>query len=420
MTTLLEFDIDHVKDFWGRFKFRAEGSVLENEEVYEYLNNTDSEIDLETQIEIFSELSNYLFSKNLDVLKFRQSFFKRVSGSFYMSAKNWLNDLNPFMQDLFVEKDLRRLLLNIYDKLPKQFGPQSTHELIFEDIDDEHRHALMMFELGANKNFNVDYESWVLPWLIHSPNIIGMPSYEDHRMLCDQRSIFSVISEDKLELSGNQLFYKGDNVGYIHDFEKFWISYGLNMNDFRFEARDCIYMIKDIYTEDGEVRLLDAGCVYNAPVTIVELRYKKDLPKPTNPISILIDMLELEEMGRNELIQKRHKEIVEESNAEIQVRYSLEDESISINGKHFIKGVPAKILRKVLSIHKSEGRTEFYHREFKKDPEICLDVYNPNFEGRLQRLMEKLKTEYPEVSIEKQKRGSFNFNPFVSVSYAEE
>lgn len=44
-----------------------------------------------------------------------------------------------------------------------------------------------------------------------------------------------------------------------------------------------------------------------------------------------------------------------------------------------------------------------------------MDQTNPNFEGRLARLMKKLAEEYPNLSINKSGRGVFEFKPNASI-----
>ncbi|MDB9743945.1 hypothetical protein OAA91_00290, partial [Fibrobacterales bacterium] len=92
---------------------------------------------------------------------------------------------------------------------------------------------------------------------------------------------------------------------------------------------------------------------------------------------------------------------------------------ISVNGRHIIKNVPARILRRVIREYVEEGKTIFEYREFKRDTEICQDPANPNFEVRLQRLMEKIKADFPEVHLDKERRGQFSFKANQRVVYSE-
>jgi adenylate cyclase len=84
------------------------------------------------------------------------------------------------------------------------------------------------------------------------------------------------------------------------------------------------------------------------------------------------------------------------------------DESITLNGQHFTKNVPAKILKYLLDSHLREGKSEFEYRELKRLFEISQGQKNSNFEVRFYRLVERLKEECPSVCVEKTGRGRFS------------
>jgi hypothetical protein len=100
--------------------------------------------------------------------------------------------------------------------------------------------------------------------------------------------------------------------------------------------------------------------------------------------------------------------------------YHVADDSISINGSHFVKYVPARILRKIVAAYVQEGRQEFEHREFTHDPAIIADPSNPNLGIRLQRLMGLFDAQFPRIALRRSSRGKIRFEPDCKVEFREQ
>jgi hypothetical protein len=74
-------------------------------------------------------------------------------------------------------------------------------------------------------------------------------------------------------------------------------------------------------------------------------------------------------------------------NDSVTIVYYKSDDSISVNSKHLMRNVPARILRNLLREYTATGREEYENREFKRDSAICMDPLRPNFESRLNRVI---------------------------------
>lgn len=90
---------------------------------------------------------------------------------------------------------------------------------------------------------------------------------------------------------------------------------------------------------------------------------------------------------------------------DIRIQHHAYDDSVFINNDYVIKGVPGRLLWRMLQIHEKEGRTEFTNREFRLDASLKLPEFKDNLETRLLLLSRRLaETDWP-VRITRSGRG---------------
>jgi adenylate cyclase len=87
------------------------------------------------------------------------------------------------------------------------------------------------------------------------------------------------------------------------------------------------------------------------------------------------------------------------------VEYYQADDSVFVGGDYLVRGVPGRILWKLLNEHAADGRTAFTNRELRLDERLGLPAGNDNLEARLLVLRKRLSAADCAIGLERVGRG---------------
>jgi hypothetical protein len=95
----------------------------------------------------------------------------------------------------------------------------------------------------------------------------------------------------------------------------------------------------------------------------------------------------------------------EESGDALAVTYYQADDSVFVDGEYLVRGVPGRILWKLLNEHAADGRVAFTNRELRRDERLGLPAGNDNLEARLLVLRKRLASAGCGIGLERVGRG---------------
>jgi hypothetical protein len=102
------------------------------------------------------------------------------------------------------------------------------------------------------------------------------------------------------------------------------------------------------------------------------------------------------------------------------IRFFTGDECLFVGDEYLVRGMPAKILWRLLRDHATDRRVDFTNRELRCDASLGLPALRDNLESRLVLLRKRLEQKCPEIALVSTGRGTFRLETSASIELEEQ
>lgn len=416
-----------VRKFWSPYTLPSHCDKVDEADLFRFLLNNKGPIPLEYLINIFHDIEPFLLNHGICPLEFIKSTLQKIDSGMIISSRTVLSLAQPLLMALYEFDDLHTASLHLMNRATNLFCNGLQHRIIKLESNGTRNTALMLL-MGALKTKQptdgvgfhcslpcFDAEIWTGMIVQLNPLSFNMPPYEELSMIADARSIEQVVT-------GMGKYPHAKHTSDIFktvQFHEHCQSCGIEVNGLAIPDARVDIAQKDIFCKQRKRIVVHRGCSYNAPVWMYSLSYCNNLERPKDFLSkIISDAISGKREVWNE-IRNQHNQLLETIIGQLQFTYNSPDETMTINGRHFVSGAPAKILRKMLQIMEATGNREFENRVFSKDQTISYDPLAPNFSVRLKRLAETFAKKCPNIQIKSSGRGKFKLVTDCKIVYSE-
>lgn len=388
----------------------------------------DSFVDEGTYRLVMNNVVNWLYERGENPDVFVQRIIDRCAAFEAVPARSILRSYLPYISQFYSTNDVRQLCL---DLIPKRYPLLTSPKFLRRDLVDGFRKEYFSFRFESPAILVTNPMRWFNGLIQVGPVLLNTPPYERMEFKATQTSFIEALeNRTSAEMKDDGFIYvKGQKVGKYMTFGDCIAENGLEWDVEAERSLACVKALDEVRDEATGALLIQKDCYYGAPATLVFFDYKANVVTP-EPFNKLMSAVVKQEFDSWQPIQKAQEQLLEAMNDSVTVVYYKSDDSISVNNKHLMRNVPARILRNLLREYTATGREEYENREFKRDPAICMDPLRPNFESRLNRVIAHINgVDDPNkptdgvkkyFEIERHRRGGFRFVPKCKIIFKEE
>ncbi|MFP4164668.1 MAG: hypothetical protein ACLFVE_11850 [Chitinispirillaceae bacterium] len=417
---LHNMEASQVRSFWNSQWESAKELFPNKTDFYFRLWQAQTRFDFRTVVKFSKNLESIATRQNIDIARLIDDAF-HFGRNLTESARFFLHHSAPILQDLLTADDSRKQLLYYVRHLTEKFS-SGIHNLLLDHTtrDNLHETRFLLSYPQDDCCCGFNSELWIVLVIKYLPTLFSLDPYENHYMLCDCRSVSEIIPSARIF---NNLLIINENIyGRTTHFYGFCKKKSILFKVLKQRIPDspCIEVHKDFSCPRTGRIILHKGCIYGAPVSIYGFRYKSQKTNTIHGLESFIETATAETSTLDKEVNHKHLLLMKTIGTKAQVTYFKADESISVNGNHLVKSVPAKIIRYIIKSYLQFGKTRYEYKDFSKKSDIIFDSNNPNIAIRLKRLSTVLEKSFPQLNIIMNGRGKFRIEVNCKLEYTEE
>jgi hypothetical protein len=427
---LLVGGTEMAREFWGGHPLELHDQILSDALLHQHIWDEQGLSPLEYQLRVIESVETFCLQRGIDFIPFLEKYVFGLHSGTFLSPKGTLSLVGKFLIQLTRSRDVRRTVLELLEPSNRMISPRTVARLARVDQSDGRFVAwvLQVQDLSFQGRLpGYDADSWLGMQLRHSPNRMGVASFDEVDCLCQVRGTQEILESIPRGSRSQDAAFRGGaaempRIRKIGFFE--WCrEQGVSPEDVHEVPDHEVELVEqDVFCPVRRRRVIQSGSILNAKCYLMRVRWGgiPSIPVESGLARLIRDVMGEDGPSEMDRASALHEQLMQQFRQRLQFVYHKQDETISCNGEHLLRGVPAKILHKVLMSHTVTGRTVFEHREFRRDPDLHLDPVNPNLESRIRILSERLEERLQGIRILKSGRGRFELETAQVIEFSEE
>lgn len=425
---LLQGGTELAREFWLGHPLDTSEGLLSGVELFQHIWKEQAWTPLEYQLRVMESVEAFCLYHDIEFVPFvREKVFHLQSGT-VLSARGSLTMVGKFLFQLVRTRDIYRTMLEVLNDSTRMLAPMTITRLVGTGSVAGYHVGWILHVHDPSFSSSLpgyDCDLWLGTQLELIPQRIGLPPYPFVRCHGEVREISAILGGIYRGIhptwQDGCWALEGKPISRPESFHRWAQQLGVPQTELgSIPEHEIQVAIQDIECPIRKRQVIHAGRAYGALAYIMEMRWRKGSDQSVEQgISKLIHSAMADDLDPMDLACQRHEELLQQYRHRLSFVFHHQDETISCNGEHLLRGVPAKILQKVLMAHTLTGRSSFEHREFRRDPDLGLDPLNPNLESRIKILSERLEERLVGFRIHKNGRGRFDLETATLIEFQE-
>jgi hypothetical protein len=350
-----------------------------------------------------------------------------LDGGSFLPPRDLLRSLEPHLPRLFGPGEPRLLLAQTFADVWNGLHPFVPLSVLHARTEGGRTDLWIRVDL-PDGDILIDLSWLLLPLFKAFPKAFGLPEYDRIQPLWDPRGINAIL--DASSLFHAEVLQDGAGCEPTPRTETLSLQALFHEPFLSMDVPDLSTQVQ-LVREDHHCRrrrraVLRSGCAYGAPAFLFRAGFGNHRPDGWNPLSkvlraVLADPKASAGWGPADAVGRSASPApVQANRPPHRFVYHRVDDTISCDGRHLTRSVPARILRKLVKDFVLLGQREFEFRAFKRDAEIVTNRKRPNFEVRLRRVQEVILDVPCGLVLHRRRPGLLELEACAPIEYSEE
>ena len=381
---LEKLTVDQIKEFWLHeipgfsYKFSSERALFES------MWFKSQWLDTADLFYILRRMEGYLARIGYPPERFIVDLFSYFSDKNVIFARSFLMAALDHLGVFYSDGDIYSEILGLLPLFLKKIAP--SFSINVETVSNDGlvvKSGLALWQSCGTKPFDLNVGLWVGAFVRLFPLLFELEPFQVLTVIADPRLLSSVHPDQSSE-----------KIPY----DTFLAEQGIKAAPILRRTH-----VEKLSAASGS----EAAMAFSSPIAVIEVSHERLQCAKAPFLKKIITHASSVNKDEWQRLKEHHEAVLQslDKTMPASIVYYVKDESIAINGEHFVKSVPAQIFRKMVIEYQASGRTDFEYREFLRDETIVLDPLNPNLSVRVQRLHALLAQRGVCFSVEKTGRG---------------
>jgi hypothetical protein len=193
---LLVGGTEMAREFWGGHPLELNDRILEGADLHQYIWDEKALSPLEYQLRVVDSVEAFCQHHEIDFLPFLERYVFGLQGGTFLSPRGALSLIGRFLIELTRSRDVRRTILELFEPSNRLFSPKTIARLakVTESDGVKTGWIVQIHDPLFRSSFpGYDAESWLGMQLRHSPNRMGVASFDDVDCLCQVRDTREIL-----------------------------------------------------------------------------------------------------------------------------------------------------------------------------------------------------------------------------------